>query len=290
MTDTTMNAAFALARRGLLLTAACGALSLGCDAEPEPDEPFAGLALAALEDDAALTAASTASTPAPGAIPVADAPIPVPPPRCVLDGDGDGILSLWDYESALEMSPADCVASGGALLGDIAGVIVPTHGASVEPPQSLAFESPTAAAIGNVSVPAGTPIPQEVLDWVNDTGIPDREYKPDEYDCDDFARDLEQAFEGLLPGAGTFTYIACEWDEEAGNYSSAHAITDVHGGGAVAWIEPQTGQPVDLDKNGDGMVTFGLDFSGYPEPTDGDCFIAVFESAEAAQDAGLELD
>lgn len=277
-----------LAGRGLLLTLSLGLVTAAaCDAEPDPNEPFAELAEAALEleDDS-----DAAAAPAPAPAPVPGVALPAPQPRCVLDSDGDGILSLTDYESAVPMTFDTCVANGGAVLGDIGGVLAPSLGSGSSSPSALGIDAPPVAAGGNVSVPAGANIPQVVLDWVAGTGIPDREYKPDEYDCDDFADDLEKAFEDLVPGSGTFTYIACDFDEEVGNYTSAHAITDVHGGGAVAWIEPQTGQPVDLDKDGDGQVTFGLDLSGYPTPTDGDCFIAVFDSAAAAVDAGLVLD
>lgn len=275
-------------RLGLLSTVVLGTWAAGCDSEPPPDEPFALLVDAVSDLELDARAPAVVPVPAPAPLPVA---VPAPSPRCAVDGDGDGVLSLLDYETAVPMAPDACAGAGGAVLGNIAGVRSASLGDGASgSPSALGIEAPPVAAGGNLSVPSITNIPQEVLDWVAGTGIPDRDYVPDSYDCDDFADDLEKAFEELLPGAGTFTYIACDFDAETGNYTSAHAITDVHGGGAVAWIEPQTGQPVDLDKNGDGNVTFALDFSGYPEPTDGGCFIAVFESAEAAQDAGLQLD
>lgn len=277
-----------LLRLGLLCTAVLGGAVTGCDSEPDPDEPFALLVDAVLDLEQ-VQAPAAAPAPAPAPAPVA---IPTTPSRCVVDGDGDGILSLVDYENAVGMSIADCEATGGAVLGDIAGVLSPSLGGGNGggSPEDLGIDASPVASGGTISVPAGTNIPQEVLDWVAGTGIPDQPYVPGTHDCDDFADELERAFEDIMPGAGTFTYIACDFDEEKGNYTSAHAITDVHGGGAVAWIEPQTGQPVNLDKDGDGQVTFALDLSGYPEPTDGGCFIAVFDSAAAAQDAGLKLD
>lgn len=287
MKTTRMDSTPLLARLSRLGIAVIGVAGIGCDTASGPSEPFAPLVEAVLDlEDAGRPAAAPAPAPVP--VPIAN---PSAQPRCVLDGDGDGILSLSDYASAVPMGIDECAGQDGAVLGNIGGVLVPSQGGSGDGSLDyLGIEAPTVAAGGNISVPANTPIPQVVLDWVKDTGIPDKQYEEDSYDCDDFASDLEKAFEGLVPGAGTFTYIACDFDEEENDYTSAHAITDVHGDGAIAWIEPQNGQQVNLDKDGDGMVTFATDFSGYSSPNEGGCFVAVFESAQAAQDAGLTLD
>nr|MCH9681780.1 hypothetical protein [Deltaproteobacteria bacterium] len=270
----------------LVVTASFGLCVSACDTEPETGEPFAELALAVLDADPTPT-----SAPVPGPGPVADVTTPTPPPRCAIDLNGDGILTMWEYNNAIPKQPSACAAAGGASMGPLGKVNVPSLLVDIEPPADLVGRgTPTASGGGTISLPAA-PIPDVVLDWVDGTGIPDREYSED-YDCDDFASDLEKAFDAVLPGAGTFTYIVCGYDEKTGKYddSTAHAITDVHGGGAIGWIEPQTGEAADIDQNGDGQVTFGTDFSGWPTPTDGDCFIAVFESAEAAEAAGLTLD
>ena len=130
-----------------------------------------------------------------------------------------------------------------------------------------------------------------IMEYIRGLGIHDREYEDDTYDCDDFASDLEEALEEISEGLGTFTYMACDYDEDAGTYGWAHAVTDVPLPGERSfWVEPQTAQVTDLDRDGDGRVEYDTDFSNYPTPTDGDCFIAVFENAQAAVDAGLDLD
>ncbi len=278
-------------RLGALISIVAAGLALvACDAEPDPAEPFGELSMAVLADDA--DAPASVPSPGPATVPAIgfsdDAKRP-----CAVDDDGDGALSIREYVKAAPMPIAACEAVGGASVGTLGPIVPPAPLTDVSPPEELAANGQTSAAIPpgtTISVPANVPIPGVVLEFVQQTGIPSRGYVTDSYDCDDFASDLEKAFEDVLPGAGTFTYIASDFDPATGNYKTAHAITDVHANGAVAWIEPQTGQPVNLDDDGDGMVTFALDFSGYPTATDGGTFIAVFSSADAAVAAGLTLD
>ena len=209
-------------------------------------------------------------------------PRPEPAPdamgACILDGDHNGVLSLHEYEGAEPMPVADCQAAGGAVRGNLPR------------PQG------EAAAADVSTQPAARPRNQRLrrlirllMRWIRGLGIHNRDYDAEDYDCDDFASDLEKALDDLFADLGTFTYIACDRDGD-GTYEWAHAVTDVHIGGFIFWVEPQTGQITDLDYDRDGNVEYVTDFSSWPTATDGACFIAVFDDAEAAEDAGLELD
>lgn len=198
--------------------------------------------------------------------------------RCVLDRDGDGRLALADYSEAAEMPLAACRAEGGAVRGGIEPVVPRQRPHRVRVVQASDLDRELARLIGRL------------MEWIRSLGIHQREYREGEYDCDDFADDLEQALERLVPGLGTFTYMACDWDAEKRNYTWAHAVTDVHLGRLIFWVEPQTGQIVSLDKDGDGRVGYVRDLRSYPTATDGGCFIAVFDSAADARAKGLVLD
>ena len=128
--------------------------------------------------------------------------------------------------------------------------------------------------------------------------IKDRTWTTNTYDCDDFARDLEEALQALGYNA-TFTVY---WHViENPDYSwwnslwtpkyivEAHALTDVHTAEGLIWIEPQTGEiGVDLDFNGDGKVGYDTKHPG--KFTDDDGRIEVYDSRAAAEAAGVVMD
>ncbi|MEZ4463141.1 MAG: hypothetical protein R3F43_01135 [bacterium] len=218
-------------------------------------------------------------------------PVPVAPGQkaCATDANGNGMLDV------------DELFGGGAQARcDADDVIVhcpPRRVRPAEPGERVVYTGPA----GRPPLPLF--MPQSFLDdflaWVRSLGIHENEYEADTYDCDDFAADLEEAIEDAgvaagLEGVGTFTYVACDLVD--GNYQHAHALTDVHLFGQIFWVEPQTAQIANLDSNGDGVVSYVTDFSSYPTPTEANadphkaCFVAVFDSAEAAVAAGLVLD
>lgn len=226
-------------------------------------------------------------------LPVDEIPEAQGPGACGFDQDGDGVLSV---EELLGDGPSGeaCALEGGVVGCPPRRIQRPGHEVPAGEPGTGAAGRPVFPRI----------FPRELMDellrllleWICQLGIHDRAYDAEDYDCDNFADDLEQALEELGAGVGTFTYMACDWDAEAGNYRSAHALTDVHLFGTLFWVEPQTAQLANLDANGDGQVDFVRDLSTYPTPTEGNedprkrCFIAVFESAAAAEAAGLILD
>jgi acetyltransferase-like isoleucine patch superfamily enzyme len=187
------------------------------------------------------------------------------------------------------------VTSGGAC-GESSGSVfecAPTlFEAGADPPgQQLQPGTPTGAT--------RTKLDQDVDSGnvaVNGGGMP---YVADTHDCDDFAEDLELHLQGLGYNA-TFT---CYWKLNPDNawwkfwqkkWIEGHCVTDVHlPDGTTVFIEPQltsgegaVGQ--DLDFDGDGKV----EVSNGPtsDTTDDSYRIEVYDSAQAARDAGVVLD
>jgi acetyltransferase-like isoleucine patch superfamily enzyme len=124
-------------------------------------------------------------------------------------------------------------------------------------------------------------------------------YVEDTNDCDDFADDLERHLQGLGYNA-TFT---CYWQLNPdyawwkvwqSKWINGHCVTDVHlPDGTTVFIEPQftsgegaVGQDLDFDK--DGKV--GVSNGPTSDTTDDGYRIEVYDSQQAAVDAGVDLD
>lgn len=125
---------------------------------------------------------------------------------------------------------------------------------------------------------------QEAIDM---SDIPSMGYGED-YDCDDFAGDLEEELEG---GGFMATFTAI-WTDDGSNTVPGHALVDVHApGGGVAWVEPQTGEIVDLDEDGDGnvMAVDGAHMDDFT-PTEGMSQIEIYPDKADAGMAGVMID
>ena len=213
--------------------------------------------------------------------------IPIPKLEgCMLDFNADGHFSGTEqaWAGSYQLSPGDCHAQGGVVMGGIplssnrgSRAAAQTQG----PPTS--YPLPTAAT------------PEIILQYIKDARITrdHKPYVPETHDCDDFAEEAEKAIERLVPGAGTFTVTFCGAVDEDGEFIdskehpvSGHAITDVHLDGVVTWLEPQWAEDMDMDMDGDGVVSvvFG-DSELRPTESDGDdgCLIIVYESRAAAE-------
>jgi hypothetical protein len=127
---------------------------------------------------------------------------------------------------------------------------------------------------------------QRLQEALNMSMVTSMEYGED-YDCDDFAGDLEQELEGQ-GFMSTFTAI---WTDDGSETVPGHALTDVHGPGGVVWVEPQTGEIVDLDEDGDGnvMASDGTHSDEFMA-SEGMSQIEVYEDKAAAGKAGVPID
>ncbi len=214
--------------------------------------------------------------------------------RCVVDGDDDGtfdaFIDLWNA-SLSTMTIDECAALRGVVIDEPPPRS--DHRSSAEPPV--------------VPLPMG-PTPQVVLDYIDSTGIPGEKYVPKTHDCDDFADEAEQAIEDVLPGGGTFTMYICNRIDGEGNFDSSstphefHAVTDVHAGGPVSWLEPDgqhnggKSRNWDLDLDNDGMVNAGTGWGSASRPTEVDpsgewgCYSAVYPDRAAAEADDGPLD
>jgi hypothetical protein len=108
------------------------------------------------------------------------------------------------------------------------------------------------------------------------------------YDCDDFANDLEQE----LGGGGFMATFTATWTDDGSDIVPGHALVDVHApGGGIAWVEPQTGEIVDLDEDGDGnvMAVDGAHKDDFT-PTEGMSQIEIYPDRAAAGMAGVPVD
>jgi acetyltransferase-like isoleucine patch superfamily enzyme len=195
--------------------------------------------------------------------------------------DQDLSLCSVDMEGT-NAGPANlCSLLGGAVIGQIGypGVLtgMPAPGTRVTPidPDNLPV------ALGSLA------------EDVEETR-PTTPYS-EEYDCDDFASDLEIALEGLDYDA-TFT---CYWQRNPNRHwynfykeplwLSGHCVTDVHDGEDLIWVEPQTGEVgIDLDFDGDGKVEFS---SAHGSATTEDGYrVEVYDSRASAEAAGVQMD
>ena len=117
--------------------------------------------------------------------------------------------------------------------------------------------------------------------------VPSMEYGED-YDCDNFADDLEQELEGQ----GFMATFTASWTDDGSKTVPGHALTDVHTpNGGIVWVEPQTGEIVDLDEDGDGQV-MAADGTHSDEfmATEGMSQIEVYEDKSSAVMAGVPVD
>jgi len=121
-------------------------------------------------------------------------------------------------------------------------------------------------------------------DAVSMSKTPSMDYVPGSYTCSDFASDLGTE----LGGQGFMTTFTAIWTDEG---MSGHAITDVHPpGGGVIFVEPQTGDFVNLDGNDDGKV--GVSNGRHSNTfmaTEGDSRIEIYDSKDSAVMAGVSL-
>lgn len=127
---------------------------------------------------------------------------------------------------------------------------------------------------------------------VGASNISSRVYNATSYDCDDFADDLEQWLQNLGYDA-TYTYFI-KYKDNIGTPDYAHSVTDVHApDGSLIFIEPQTGQIIDLDFDGDGKVGARKNQDPYKHgyhPTDDNAKISIYDSAAKAGAAGAPRD
>ncbi len=111
---------------------------------------------------------------------------------------------------------------------------------------------------------------------------------PDHYDCKHFSRDFEFAME-LYYYEVTITMIQKYIWPDCIEKGKGHVLNDFHDElGRVGFFEPQRNRIVDLDLNGDGIISLsgtGQIFDGPTEIGDGRCIaIDTFDSIEDATD------
>ncbi len=199
------------------------------------------------------------------------------------DSDIDGIGDVCDTVTCChefgchESNAEECKNMGGVVQE----CIRPSTGNETPTPEANITYNQTNVA-GNLS------------EWVrnltqaaNATGIPSQNYTATTYDCDDFADDMEKNLTALGYNA-TYTYYWC-----VGPPAFGHAVTDVHApDGTIIFIEPQTGQVVNLDFDGDGTIETRTNehVNNLNAVTDDNCAIEVYDSAAAAAGAGAPRD
>jgi hypothetical protein len=194
----------------------------------------------------------------------------------------------WTIERASQCSAAGGVARGVVLADLNLDVHPEAPGKRVRPFNAGALPAGL-ANLGND---------------VDRSGINGRTWTRDTYDCDDFAGDLEKFLQALGYDA-TFTLV---WDVVPNPdwrwwnqlwtprtlWRNGHAVTDVHVGGRLIWIEPQWSSAegaigINLDGDGDGRVGYS-DNRKATGPTDGSKVIEVWPSRAAAEKAGRKMD
>jgi len=171
----------------------------------------------------------------------------------------------------------NCRAGGGAVTGCMPD----------EPPASSGV-----TVLNNASVVAFNASDTALVDLINNvtaTGVQNNNYTVGSYICMDFAHDLER---NLTARGYTATWTAFWCYGGPGNPApTAHAVTDVHlSDGRTIWIEPQTGQIINMDMDGDGVVEYNN--GGYIPgmnmgTTDDNCKISFFSDRATAAAAGV---
>lgn len=128
-----------------------------------------------------------------------------------------------------------------------------------------------------------------LIDTVNMAMIHTMEYM-DDYDCDDFANDLQQE----LSMAGYNSTFTATWRRDMAGMLVGHAVTDVHPpttSSGIIFIEPQDAMVIDLDDSMDGMVTYSDGTHSMTfMPNDGMSQIEVYMDRDSAAMAGVPID
>jgi hypothetical protein len=214
-------------------------------------------------------------------------PIQFNPDQSDIDNDGVGDLCDDDIEVLCcfggingecgMLNIEECRSNGGAVTGCMPG-------------ETLGDEFPGIPA--NSTIVAFNVSDQVLVDLINNvtaTGVNNSAYVVGSYICMDFAHDLER---NLTARGYTATWTAFWCYGGLGNPApTAHAVTDVHlQDGRTVWIEPQTGQIINMDMDGDGTVEYNN--GGYVPGqnmgmTDDNCKISYFASRSAAAAAGV---
>ena len=185
-----------------------------------------------------------------------------------VDADNDGVTDYFDlvHSQIFEArSPDACFSAGGTVLE------VQRRGRGLRSARSQPVKR---AAPRTTNYRAGGDLPADVDDFVAAANIHNtRRFEQPHSDCDDFANDLEAAFENE-GYTGTYTEI-CKIGDAVRTW---HAVTDIHLDGETYWVEPQTGKQIKLDVNGDGTVTTGDAGNPCDTATEGGWGIRVWDN------------
>jgi hypothetical protein len=228
---------------------------------------------------------------------------------CWLPNAAGGFMILG--ENLVQISQQACSSSGGAIWGEIPAQLglqaytMDRSGSSAEASETAASQQ--SSCDGESYQESPTYDPQLQDDVMNSGVVPghggndyvgwDPDAPSSHYDCDDFARDLEEALEGAGYDA-TFTLVFTDGDGDGNVFGGAndkgHAITDVHWpDGTTTWVEPQNGKQIIMSTDGDDVVDTGPKPESCPDtaPTEGNEFVVVFDNrTQAACEYGWVMD
>jgi hypothetical protein len=185
---------------------------------------------------------------------------------CCIDGI-NGKCFQSDIES--------CRAEGGAVTG----CLLDLESDPLPPPSELTNSTP-------IAFNASDTVLVDLINNVTSTGVNNTIYNSSTYNCADFADDLEKN----LTEQGYDATFTAYWCHGPNPPATAHAITDVHlSDGRTVWIEPQTGQIVNMDMDGDGIVEYDNNAftNSASVTTDDNCQISVWSDRAAAAAAGV---
>ena len=157
------------------------------------------------------------------------------------------------------------------------------------------MDSPPSVAVPQNLTPTNTAANQEFINnltnAINNASVHSNKYNATTYDCDDFANDLERNLTARGFNA-TYTYII-KYNLDNTSRSS-HAVTDVHASdGSIIFIEPQTGQIINLDIDGDGKIEARVNPNPYEHgylPTDDNAKITIYPDRASSAAAGAPVD
>lgn len=117
-------------------------------------------------------------------------------------------------------------------------------------------------------------------------------YSRGTYTCVNFAHDMQVYLNGL--GYTTSFTIFYKKDARTGKINTGHAVVDVHApDGTVVFLEPQNGDYLNLDFDGDGGIEVATGHASGPTSTwpmtDDDVRIEVYKDKAAAKKAGAPV-